>query len=68
MCYTEKCAPLLLTIYRQLIERILHDGAVSVDEIVVKLFDPDRCHKARAAWLCEEFADGHHALNRRICK
>ncbi len=49
--YTEKCALLLLTIYHQLIERILHGGYVSVDETVVKLLDPDRRHKARDAWL-----------------
>lgn len=49
--YTEKCALLLLTIYHQLIERILASGYVSVDETVVKLLDPDRRHKARDAWL-----------------
>ncbi len=49
--YTEKCALLLLTIYHQLIERVLHGGYVSVDETVVKLLDPDRRHKARDAWL-----------------
>lgn len=49
--YTEQCALLLLTIYHQLIERILRSGYVSVDETVVKLLDPDRRHKARDAWL-----------------
>lgn len=49
--YTEKCALLLLTIYHQLIARILVSGYVSVDETVVKLLDPDRRHKARDAWL-----------------
>jgi transposase len=49
--YTEKCALLLLTIYHQLIERLLADGYVSVDETIVKLLDPDRPHKARDAWL-----------------
>jgi transposase len=49
--YTQACALLLLTIYHQLIERILRSGYVSADETVVKLLDPDRRHKARDAWL-----------------
>ena len=49
--YTERCALLLLTIYQQLLERILRSGYVSADETVVKLLDPDRGHKARDAWL-----------------
>lgn len=49
--YTEKCALLLLTVYHQLIERILASRYVSADETVVKLLDPDRRHKARDAWL-----------------
>jgi len=51
MRYTKQCAVLLLTIYHQLIQRILHSGYVSADETVVKLLDPDRRHKARDAWL-----------------
>jgi transposase len=49
--YTEKCALLLLTIYHQLIGRILRSGYVSADETIVKLLDPDRHHKAQDAWL-----------------
>ena len=49
--YTHQCALLLLTIYHQLIERILGSGYVSADETAVKLLDPDRRHKARDAWL-----------------
>jgi transposase len=49
--YTEKCALLLLTIYHQLIERILGSGYVSADETTVKLLDPDRGHKAQDSWL-----------------
>jgi transposase len=49
--YTEHCALLLLTIYYQLIRRILDSGYVSVDETTVKLLDPDRPHKAQDSWL-----------------
>jgi transposase len=49
--YTEQCALLLLTIYHQLIGRLLSGGYVSADETTVKLLDPDRPHKARDAWL-----------------
>lgn len=49
--YTEQCAHLLLTIYHQLIARILDSGYISADETVVKLLDPDRRHKARDSWL-----------------
>jgi transposase len=49
--YTEKCALLLLTVYQQLIQRILGSGYVSADETVVKLLDPDRRHKAQVAYL-----------------
>lgn len=49
--YTERCALLLLTIYYQLIRRILDSGYVSVDETTVKLLDPDRPHKAQDSWL-----------------
>lgn len=60
--YTEKCALLLLTIYHQLIERILASGYVSVDETVVKLLDPDRRHKARDAWLWTYLAPTAQAI------
>jgi transposase len=49
--YTEQCALLLLTIYHQLIGRLLSGGYVSADETTVKLLDPDRRHKAQDAWL-----------------
>jgi transposase len=48
--YTEKCALLLLTVYQQLIQRILDSSYVSADETVVKLLDPDRRHKAQVAY------------------
>ena len=51
MRYTEKCALLLLTIYHQLIGRLLSGGYVSADETTVKLLAPDRRHKAQDAWL-----------------
>ena len=49
--YTEHCALLLLTVYRQIVERILASGYVSADETVVKLLDPDRRHKAQTSYL-----------------
>lgn len=49
--YTKHCALLLLTIYHQLIQRILASGYVSADETTVKLLDPDRPHKAQDCWL-----------------
>ena len=49
--YTKECALLLLSVYHQLIRRLLDSGYVSADETTVRLLDPDRPHKAQTAWL-----------------
>jgi transposase len=54
--YTEHCALLLLTIYHQLIQRVLDSGYVSADESTVKLLDPDRPHKTQDCWLDTSWA------------